>query len=421
MSFVSADWVAHHARIKPACVALRDFDCGETRTWAELERRVGRLAHGLRHELRLGEGERVVSLTNGGLRCLEPKGAVCTHSTLLWQAINQLQLARVAEDGAHVFTSMPLFHAGGLNVLVNPVLFFGGEVTVSARFEAAAAARYIMNPANGVTHLAMISLMYEAMSKMPEFAQGDLSHVRTAICGGARLSASLHRCYADKNLLLMTQYGGTETGPTITAIDPRRVDKVLAGSCGQKVMHTELRLVKDDGRDAGSGELGEVWVRGGAITPQYYGARQPALDNDGWFHTGDVARFDDEAFYYIVDRLKDMYKSGGENVSTQEVELVLLEHPAVAEVAVIGVHHDKWNEVGLAIVVPAAGREVTLETLAGVCEGKLARYKHPKHLVVVDTLPRNVTGKVAKDRLRALYADAKWTRADCAFSSEGAD
>jgi fatty-acyl-CoA synthase len=294
-------------------------------------------------------------------------------------------------------------------VLVNPVLMFGGQVTVSARFDAASAIRYLIDPANGVTHLAMISLMYDALAHTPEFTAGDLSHVRTAICGGARLSSALHNVYADKHLLLMTQYGGTETGPTITAIDPRRVDKVLAGSCGQKVMHTEMRLVKEDGDDAKVGEFGEVWVRGGSITPRYYLASQSALDPEGWFHTGDVARMDEEGFYYIVDRLKDMYKTGGENVSTQEVELVLIEHPAVAEVAVIGVPHEKWNEVGLAVVVAAAGCQVTLETLAGICEGKLARYKHPKHVRIVDTLPRNVTGKVAKDRLRQMFAGATWT------------
>ncbi len=220
---------------------------------------------------------------------------------------------------------------------------------------------------------------------------------------GGRLTDKLRETYAAKGVSFTTQYGATETGPTVTALDPKRLDKAKAGSCGQKAMFCQIRLVTSTGEDAGLGEPGEVWVKGPAIIPGYLG-RDPSLDfTDGWFRTGDVARVDEEGFYYIVDRVKDMYKSGGENVYPAEVERVLLDHPDIVDVAVIGVAHEKWGEVGLAAVVAVPGRSVTLETLRNFCEGRLARYKHPQHIAVVDAFPRNVTGKIAKDRLRRQF------------------
>jgi fatty-acyl-CoA synthase len=146
-----------------------------------------------------------------------------------------------------------------------------------------------------------------------------------------------------------------------------------------------------------------VWVRGPGVTIGYLDAAGEIVRHDGWHRTGDVVWEDDEGFYYVVDRVKDMYKSGGENVFSAEVEGVLVTNPAVAECAVIGVADTRWGEVGLAVVVATPGHEVTLESLQATCEGRLARYKHPKHLAIVDSFPRNVTGKIAKPALRAQF------------------
>jgi len=503
-----AEWLPHYARTQPDRPALANLDTGETRTWAELEDRVGRLAHSLRHDLGLQAGERIVSLTNGDLRCFElqfaclragliwaplnfrfaapelahacaqiapslmitdaewsevaaqvaglaggmrliswsgedaefehlartphrmaerpyagadepafilmtsgttdrPKAAVVTRGGLFWQAINQMQFCRVAEPNSHVFVPLPLFHAGGLNSLCNPVLYFGGSVTVSARFDADTTARFVGDPANGVTHLALVPLMYQMMADSPGFGQTDLSGMRCIICAGGRLPERLRAAFAARGGVFTTQYGGTETGPTITAMDVRRQDKILEGSCGQQALHVQIRLVGPDGRDVAVGEPGEVWVRGPAVIPRYI-ARDRELDFVGdWFRTGDVARQDADGFYFIVDRIKEMYKSGGENVAPAEVELVLGEHPAISEVAIIGVPDERWGEVGLAVVVPAAGADLTVESLRAFCEGRLARFKHPRRMAFVDALPRNVTGKIARDDLRRRFGGSK--------------
>jgi fatty-acyl-CoA synthase len=332
-----------------------------------------------------------------------PKAAKCTLQALVWQAFNQAPASRVAEEGAHVFTPLPLFHAGGLNSLTNPVLFFGGTATIAARFDPAIATRFIGNRRNAVTHIALVPLMYELIAKTPDFEHADFSAVRCAILAGGRLTPDLRDRYEAKHVRFSPQYGGTETGPSVTALPAAFAEKARAGSCGTQVMHVHIRLVGENGDDVAPGEPGEIWLRGPAITPGYVD-RAAELDfTDGWFRTGDVARIDEDGCYYLVDRLKDMYKSGGENVSSAEVEQMLALHPSVQEVAVIGVPDETWGEVGLAIVVPRNGSEVTLEALQHTCTDRLARYKHPRRLAIVEALPRNVTGKIAKHELRKAY------------------
>ena len=337
----------------------------------------------------------------------KPKAAIVTRSGIVWQAFNQLQYCAVAEPGSHVYAPLPLFHAGGLNALCNPILYFGGSVTVSARFDPAATADYIGDPANGVTHITLVPLMFQMIADTAEFATADLRHMRGLVAGGARCSQTLIDAYAARGTRFTPQYGGTETGPTIASMNPDRLDKVLAGSCGQKAMHVEVRLVDEEGNDVETGKPGEVWVRGPAVIPGYYGKDAMIEQPGGWLQTGDVAWRDEEGFYYIVDRVKDMYKSGGENVFPAEVEQVLMLNPAVAEVAVIGVADDQWGEVGLAIAVVADGHELTLEDLRAGCDGKLARYKQPHRLTLVDALPRNVTGKISKPELRDRYRGSR--------------
>lgn len=334
------------------------------------------------------------------------KGAYSTHGTLIAHVLNQVEFAGVAEAGAHVFVPLPLFHAGGLTI-ANPILYFGGRVSVAGRFDPAVAARVLGDAERGVTHFSLVPIMYRMIADTPEFAAAKLTNLRVALIAGGRLTQELIDTYAAKGVRFTSQYGGTETGPTITALDPARQDKALAGSCGQKAKHVEVRLVDGEGRDVPEGEPGEVWVRGPAITPGYVN-RPRELDFTGdWFRTGDVARRDAEGFYYIVDRVKDMYKSGGENVSSVEVEEILIEHPAVAEVAVIGVAHEKWGEVGLAIVGLIEGSSLTLDELQQFCAGRLARFKQPKALEIVPALPRNVTGKIAKAQLRAEFGGTR--------------
>jgi len=196
----------------------------------------------------------------------------------------------------------------------------------------------------------------------------------------------------------------TETGPTVFLVDEVNA-LTKAGSVGKPQMHVDVRIVDTDGRDVPVGEMGELWIKGPAVTPGYWQMPETTAESitDGWLHSGDVARCDADGYYYIVDRWKDMYISGGENVYPAEIENVLYAHPAVAEAAVVGVPDPTWQEVGRAVVVLAPGAEATADDLIAFCRERLARYKVPRSVVFVDALPRNPAGKVLKNQLRDLH------------------
>jgi fatty-acyl-CoA synthase len=192
----------------------------------------------------------------------------------------------------------------------------------------------------------------------------------------------------------------TETSQTLVIDAEHAVRKI--GSAGRPVLHTEVRLVTAEGHDAKLGEIGEIWTRGPNVTPGYW--NRPEADassfTDGWLHTGDAARQDADGFYYIVDRWKDMYISGGENVYPAEVENAIYELPSVAEAAVIGIPNEGLGEVGKAFIVPRDGAQLTAEAVTGHCRMRLAKYKVPAEIVFIDELPRTATGKVLKRELR---------------------
>ncbi len=198
----------------------------------------------------------------------------------------------------------------------------------------------------------------------------------------------------------------TETGPTVFLVT--REDAVRkAGSVGKPVLHTDVSIQDIDDNMLGPNEIGELCIKGGNVITGYWNrpeATREAL-RDGWLHSGDAAKYDEEGFYYIVDRWKDMFISGGENVYPAEVESVIYHHPAVAEVAVIGVPHPKWQEVGKAVVVIKEGQSLTEEEIIDFCQGKLARFKIPKSVVFIDQLPRTAAGKVLKRELRETYKE----------------
>jgi fatty-acyl-CoA synthase len=187
-------------------------------------------------------------------------------------------------------------------------------------------------------------------------------------------------------------------------LDPDDIDHSMIGSVGRQIQHSDVRLVDPVSEvDVADGEVGELWVRGPSITPGYWNRSRDDFFTDGYFRTGDALRRDSDGYYFYSGRFKDMYKSGGENVYAAEVEAVLQTIPGIAEVAIIGVPDPRWGEVGLAVIVAQPGADVTLESVAAACNGKLARYKVPKELRLVAELPRNVTGKVNKAEMRTTY------------------
>ena len=199
----------------------------------------------------------------------------------------------------------------------------------------------------------------------------------------------------------------TETSPAVLVLDAKDAIRKV-GSTGLPVLHNEVRIVDEDGRDVPTGEMGELWVRGPNITPGYWNKPEATAKaiTDGWLHTGDAAKVDEDGFYYIVDRTKDMYISGGENVYPAEVESVIYQLPQIGEVAVIGVPNERWGEVGMVVATVKPGQKLSEEEIIGHCVKNLAKFKVPQKVAFIEALPRNATGKVLKRELRVRFIGA---------------
>jgi fatty-acyl-CoA synthase len=332
-----------------------------------------------------------------------PKGAIITHGMRFWQTINLTGPERLTADGVCLVT-LPQFHVGGLDVYANPLFHFGGKVLVMRGYDPAITLRLLTDKAAGITHFIGAPAHYLFMAQLPEFETSVFSPNLLACIAASPVPLSQLRQWEARGLPLLQGYGMTETCGVVTMLEPDdRVRK--AGSAGKPCLHVAARIVRVDGTDATPGEMGELWVKGPSVTPGYWknDAANRSSFTDGWLHTGDAALTDDEGFYYIVDRWKDMYISGGENVYPAEVEEVLFKLDGIAEVAIIGVPDDRWGEVGRAIVVLASGHSLTEADIMRHCDGNLARYKQPRSVRFVDALPRNATGKVHKPTLRQMF------------------
>ncbi|MDX6349207.1 MAG: fatty-acyl-CoA synthase, partial [Streptomyces sp.] len=238
----------------------------------------------------------------------------------------------------------------------------------------------------------------------PAWADADLSSLRMLSCGGSPVPTPLIERYQARGLTFLQGYGMTEASPGVLFLDAgHAVSK--AGSAGVPHFFSDVRVVRPDQTPVQVGEPGEILVRGPHVMPGYWGLPDETATvlADGWFHSGDAGRVDEDGYVTIVDRLKDMIISGGENVYPAEVEDVLLAHPDIVEVAVIGVPDDKWGEVGRAVVVAREGAELDPDEVLASLSGRLAKYKIPKSVVVVDALPRTASGKLLKARVRTLH------------------
>jgi fatty-acyl-CoA synthase len=243
--------------------------------------------------------------------------------------------------------------------------------------------------------------MWLMLCDQEQFPGADFSALQFAQVAGGLPAPDLLATWRAKGVVLQAAYGGTELGPSVTTMPLQHAEEHPA-SCGRAVPSTHVRLVDESGHDVPDGAVGEIWVRGPSVTAGYWrnDDAQDASWVDGWFRSGDAAYRDDEGFYYLVDRVKDMYKSGGENVAPAEVERVIATHPDVLDVAVIGIPDNRWGEVGRAYVVVRAGSALTLDAVREHCSHSIARYKAPRSIVVIDELPRNTTGKISRAALR---------------------
>ena len=331
------------------------------------------------------------------------KGVILTHGNMWWNAVNVDSVVHTRKDDV-TLAAAPLFHIGGLNALTLRTLLRGGTVLVRRSFDPAQALTDLVN--HRVTSTFGVPAMFSALMRVPGFSEADLSSLESVIVAGAPVPPSLISDYAKRGILLQQAWGLTETAPFATYL-PARMTQAKLGSAGIPMPFTQVRLV-----DTSTGHTiteprtrGELVVRGPNVTPGYWHnpeADRAAFDQGGWFHTGDIGECDEDGYLYIVDRIKDMIISGGENIYPAEVEFALADLPGVLDVAVVGAPDPKWGETVVAVVVCRGEVAPTLEQVRAHAGEKLARYKLPTRLVVLDDLPRNASGKLDKLRLRSL-------------------
>ena len=342
-------------------------------------------------------------LFTGGTTGL-PKGAQISHRQICWNVLNTV-IHDLTHDDIYLCV-FPLFHAGGLFAYMSSQVVFGNTSVLTRQFDPAQVLELIER--EGVTVFAAVPTMYQMLTTAPNWATADMSSLRFCTSGGAPLPVPLVEQYTrEKGIRFKQGFGMTEYGPGLFALPPEDAIR-KAGSIGRPNFFIDVRVVDDDNRPLGPNEVGELLLKGPSGSSGYWQNPQASaavIDDDGWFHTGDLVYHDDEWYFYVVDRKKDMFISGGENVYPAEIEQVLYRHPAVAMCAVIGVPDPKWNEVGLACVVLKPGMAATEEELIAHMQANLARYKVPKRVEFMPELPISAAGKILKRELREQYMD----------------
>lgn len=331
------------------------------------------------------------------------KGVLQTFGMVFYNALNiGLPTGLTSEDVT--LNLLPCFHTGGLNLMTNATFHVGGTAIVQKTFDPAETLHILSEDATAFFGVASVYLF---LSQHPDFDKTKFKHMRSWSAGGAPIPASLLELYLERGIEIQYGFGMTETGPTVFLIE-KDYPRSKIGSVGKPQLHVDVRIVDREGRDLPDGERGELLIKGPGVTPGYWQLPEISAQSivDGWLHSGDVAMRDADGYYYIVDRWKDMFISGGENVYPAEVENVIYRLPQVAEAAVIGVPDEKWGEVGRAIVVLKPGQELGEEVIIEFCRRHVGRYKVPKSVVFVDRLPRNPAGKVVKGELRERFGAA---------------
>ncbi|WP_338752471.1 acyl-CoA synthetase [Janibacter alittae] len=328
-----------------------------------------------------------------------PKGAMLTHGNFFYNAINAMGFASGIGRTDVTISAAPLFHIGALGVHTLPFLFVGAGVVVIEAFTpdqwVEAAARH------HVTQAFLVPAMWAAVAASPALETADLSSLRLAISGGAPCPLPVISAMKSHGVAFTEGFGMTETSPNAACLQPEDVVE-HAGSVGRPVAFMDFRILDEMDQDVPVGHVGELCLRGPSVFVGYWDKPEATAEaiRDGWFHTGDMARVDEEGFYSLVDRKKDMIITGGENVYPIEVEQVLYGHPDVVEVAVIGVLDETWGETVAAVVVRAADSSLTADGLREWARERISHFKAPRRVAFVDELPRNATGKILKRELR---------------------
>lgn len=327
-----------------------------------------------------------------------PKGALYTHKMLFWNSINTA-MRLVINAETRTINVMPPFHTGGWNVLVTPLLHHGGYTCLMKKFDPAAVLELLQS--ERATLFMGVPTMLKMLAEEAGFQAAGFPDLLYIIVGGEPMPIPLIEQWATKGVAIRQGYGMTEVGPNLTSL--HQDDAIRKkGSIGLPNFYVEIKIVDEQGRPAATGQAGELWLRSPVVTPGYWRNANAYMQvmTEEWFHTGDVVRQDEEGYLFVVDRIKNMFISGGENVYPAEVERVLMTHPAVAEAAVVGTPDPKWGEVGKAFIVLKPGIKATTEMLEEHCRNNLAKFKVPKFFHFITSLPKNDTGKIDRRALK---------------------
>jgi fatty-acyl-CoA synthase len=330
-----------------------------------------------------------------------PKGVMIPHRMVVWNGYNTVVNWGLREDDrSPIFT--PLYHAGALGAFLVPIVTVGGTIILHARFDASEIWRVIER--ERCTVVLGVPTIWKMLMEAPEFTTADLSHVRWFISGGAPLPGYIIEAYQKRGVVFMQGFGMTEVGVNcfaMTAEDSFR----KPGSIGRPMMFTQAKLLGDDGNECAPGEVGDLYLHGPHVSAGYWNDPEETAKSyleDGWFRTGDCARRDEDRFFWVAGRKKELFISGGVNVYPAEIEAELVRHPMISDAAVIGVDDGTWGEVGVAFVVPVPGEAIAVQEVHEWLGARLSRIKLPHRWHVVDELPRSPYGKIEKVRLKEM-------------------
>ena len=334
----------------------------------------------------------------------KPKGVLLSRDALAWNAANCTDMHGLRPED-RILTTLPLFHVGGLNNLTTPALQAGCTVVLHPKFDTDACFDAIER--ERITLTVLVPAQLGMMMASPRWHSADFSSLRMITTGSTIVPARIIDAVHARGVPLVQIYGATETCPIAVCLKAEDAMR-KAGSTGKAAAHCELRIVDDSGKEVAQGATGEILVRGPNVMNGYWNAPQEtaAALVDGWFHSGDMGHQDAEGYLYVDGRRKEMIISGGENIYPAEIENVLAECQDIAEASVIGRPDERWGEVVVAVVAPKTGHSLTPAAVLQLLEGRIARYKHPKEVVFVGELPKTALGKVRKEDLRRMVAQA---------------
>ena len=332
----------------------------------------------------------------------KPKGVLLTQRAITCNAANSVDMHGLTADDV-ILNTLPLFHVGGLNNLTTPALQAGCTVVLHPKFDPELTFDAIER--ENITLTVLVPAQLDMMMAHRRWAGADFSHLRMITTGSTIVPRHVIHAVHEKGVPLVQVYGSTETCPIAVYL---KADEAMrkVGSTGRVGLHCQLRLVDRNGLDVEPGETGEILIKGDNVMSGYWQAPQAtaAVLDDGWFRSGDMGHLDEEGFLYVDGRSKDMIISGGENIYPAEIENLLIESPDIAEASVIGKPDARWGEIVVAVVVPRENSTLSSEQVMKLLEGRIARFKHPKEVVLVKALPKTALGKIRKEDVRHMVA-----------------